>query len=88
MIVDIFLALMEAIMEVIIFMTPSWTLPQEFADSWQWFFNSMQGLNHVFPLYALITATGILMAFFFTMAIMRLLAGLFSIIRGGGNMDI
>lgn len=88
MIVDIFLALLQAILQTFIFFLPTYSLPTDITDSVAWFFNSMVNLNSVFPVYALITAFGILLAFYFTLAVVRILAGLWSFVRGGGNLDV
>jgi len=88
MIISLFLTVCAYLFNFISWMLPDWTLPAVIPDTWSGLVAYFNIFNGFFPLNTAFNCFLIILGFEIAIIISRMLFGLRSLVRGGGNVDI
>jgi len=88
MIVSLFLQIIAWLMNFISFLLPRWSLPDYIITSWNGSIGFLALANGFFPIHAIFKVTILVFAFEIALIVSRLIMGLFSVVRGGGSIDV
>jgi len=88
MIITLFLNISSYFFGFIAFLLPDWILPHYVTETWNGSISFLALVNGFFPVNAVMQVFILILMFEFFIIISRLIMGLVSLVRGGGNVDI